>query len=697
MKNLTTFLILLYCYTPSLFSQPVLVLDIAPGNTNAFPTNASNMVSFGENLIFTASTNDYGLELYISDGSASGTKLLKDINPGSSNSGIRKLYAAKNYVYFFANDGVHGKEVWRTDGTTEGTVMIKDIIPGSSDGIYESFDKIAEVSDSAFYFISSPANRGLYMTNGTEDNVFLIKHTDDLKDVLGTNGGNLYFTEYYSGGNYVASLWKTGLNGTGTTKLKESNVSFTGIHDFFATIGDEILYVMSTPGEGTEIWKSNGTPAGTSLLKDIVPGNGSSVSVTWSTFYKWKNEVYFNVFPGSAGQELWKTNGSDTGTVKVTSLPDRPTNLPSGAGRLNMAGLNDKLIFTIYSQTSGRDIWVTDGSELGTQLLMDQSNSSFYAPTGFINYKDKLYISASSVANGKELYSTDGTLSGTVQISDLNPGSNSSTPERLTVSNNKLFFDAYTSSKGYELYKYYPPISVSYTSNNPMCFGDSSGYIILDINTEGTPPFTANWEPSWVSGLAPTNLPSGSYSVTVTDANGATDTESVNLTQPALLNINIVATPEFDTLNNGTAIANVSGGTPPYSYLWNTDPIQFTKSITNLSFGDYSCIVTDANGCTITAQTTVGLISETTEKPEINLQVKLAPNPVDGTLNWSVHGGQYKSGFIISSAGQIIKQLDENELNHGQSNVNSLVPGTYYLILESPKGGNSFTKFILLH
>jgi hypothetical protein len=99
-------------------------------------------------------------------------------------------------------------------------------------------------------------------------------------------------------------------------------------------------------------------------------------------------------------------------------------------------------------------------------------------------------------------------------------------------------------------------------------------------------------------------LIAGTYSYTVTDANGCTASASITVNQPSLLTATTSSTNiTCNGSNNGTASVTATGGTIPYTYLWSNSAT--TSSVTNLVPGLYTVVVTDANGCTVNANITI--------------------------------------------------------------------------------------------
>ena len=141
-----------------------------------------------------------------------------------------------------------------------------------------------------------------------------------------------------------------------------------------------------------------------------------------------------------------------------------------------------------------------------------------------------------------------------------------------------------------------PPAAGISSQSNVLCFNGNNGAASASA-TGGTAPYTYFWSNSQTTQTS-SGLIAGTYSVTVTDANGCSDTTTVSITQPAPIIVTTSSTPSGCTVNNGTATATPSGGTVPYTYLWNN--AQTTQTATGLGAGTYTVTVTDANGCTIT-------------------------------------------------------------------------------------------------
>ncbi|MCX8144102.1 MAG: gliding motility-associated C-terminal domain-containing protein [Bacteroidia bacterium] len=143
------------------------------------------------------------------------------------------------------------------------------------------------------------------------------------------------------------------------------------------------------------------------------------------------------------------------------------------------------------------------------------------------------------------------------------------------------------------------PIAIgSYTIQNVLCNGGNNGQIAANI-VGGTPPYTFTWNPSNVNAPVISNLSGGSYTLNINDGKACMATFIFTVTEPAPLVANINSTPAYCGNAVGSATVQVSGGTPPYQYLWNTPNPQNTSIATNLSPNTWTCQVVDANNCII--------------------------------------------------------------------------------------------------
>jgi ELWxxDGT repeat protein len=161
--------------------QVVLVKDINPETSNYGFTSGSspfNLTEFNDRLYFSASDGENGRELWVSDGTTDGTQLLKDINPGGSDSGFTYNFLGdftelNDRLYFGANDGENGNELWVSDGTAEGTQLLVDIDPGASSSYPSDF---TELNDRLYFGANDGENgRELWVSDGTAEGTQLLK------------------------------------------------------------------------------------------------------------------------------------------------------------------------------------------------------------------------------------------------------------------------------------------------------------------------------------------------------------------------------------------------------------------------------------------------------------------------------------------------------------------------------------------
>jgi uncharacterized repeat protein (TIGR01451 family) len=184
--------------------------------------------------------------------------------------------------------------------------------------------------------------------------------------------------------------------------------------------------------EGYELWKSDGTPEGTTLVKDIRPGTSTSKP---NNFTYVGGTLYFTANDGTNGMELWKSDGTEAGTVLVKDIN------PSGDSNAGaFTNMNGTLFFVANSNGDNYgEVWKSDGTEAGTVLVKELPGYSF-GSGGLTKVGNTLFFGASNPDLGRELWKSDGTPEGTALVKDLGPDTYGSSPTNLTDVNGTLFF-----------------------------------------------------------------------------------------------------------------------------------------------------------------------------------------------------------------------------------------------------------------
>ncbi|MEO8147229.1 MAG: ELWxxDGT repeat protein [Bacteroidia bacterium] len=364
----------------------------------------SRTIAMGNKLFFSAYDPVNGRELWCTDGTAPGTYMVKDINPGSGN-GIADyfeytVYVMNGILYFKGNDGITGPELWRSDGTAAGTYLLKDLTAGATGTGIGYFTSVNNI----LYFTGGTGTQ-LWRSDGTDTGTYVIDYFMSVSNLYGFKN-KLYFAGDKN--NTGQELWKS--DGTNTFLLKDLNGALGASLpcNFHAT--PSTLYFMAMTNDGWELWKTTGSAASTVMVKDINP-NGNSVlgSYAEANMANIDDTVYFGAMDGVNGYQLWKSDGTDTGTVMCTNIPNAiytSSLFPVVNGRVLVNNYTDNH-FWEYDP-------VTDSVSVSAYPSFFYSNN----PGKFIFVGDKMiYVAADSIY-GCEVWKADGTAQGVNRLQE---------------------------------------------------------------------------------------------------------------------------------------------------------------------------------------------------------------------------------------------------------------------------------------
>jgi ELWxxDGT repeat protein len=413
-------------------AQPVLVKDINPG---AGSSGVQQLTNVNGTLYFAAYHEASGSELWKSDGTAAGTTLVKDLAPGSAGSYPQQLTNVKGTLYFVAgndlyktdgtatgmvrlksfsappawltavgstlyfaaNNGVSGTELWKSNGTAAGTTLVKDLVPAGE-------AKPSQLLNAGGILYFSAAG-GLYKSNGTAAGTVRVKSfAVPLRELTYLNG-QVYFTDQ-------DDLWKTDGTRAGTTVVKAFPRWQSGEHTWssaeprqFTLSGGKLFFITTLDYNLLQLWKSDGTPAGTTAITTL-----ESVSVpTVSNLVDVGGTLYYAFSVGINDESLYKTDGTTVTLVKSFGY-----GLPDVRGLTNV---NGQLYFAAGMDPAGDpegydrgvELWTSDGTPDGTYLLaninpdLNGSAEGSY-PAQLTDLKGVLYFSANNGSRGRELW-----------------------------------------------------------------------------------------------------------------------------------------------------------------------------------------------------------------------------------------------------------------------------------------------------
>ncbi|TBN01314.1 T9SS type A sorting domain-containing protein [Hyunsoonleella flava] len=512
--------------------------------------------------------------------------------------------------------------------------------------------------------------------------------------------------------------------------VKDINIGFPDAMPTYAknriAYGGKLIFAADNGVNGIELWESDGTTLGTILISDMRSGASDSNP---NGFHEFNSQIYFSAAGVQNKYNLFSTDG-----IAISSYPQIRSGTGSASPRLfttfgsllvfsarpsafnqstpfygeEIMGFNgspwtgggDQIMikdinpqgnssspdfYTEYNNllyfaatddgTNGRELWVTNGTNLGTNLLFDiNSGAASSNPADLITISNNLYFTADDGVNGRELWISDGTLAGTQRFSNINPiAADLDNPENLTIFNNALYFTATHPTLGTEIFKL-GGTTISNLKNIASGSGDSNPSNLyassnrLYFSADNTVNGIELWSTTGFS--ATTNM--------VKDIN----------TSPSSADSNPIGFTEY----NGKVYFSATNGANG-TELWVTDG-------TNAGTFMISDINPSGNSNPIDLIVANNLLFFSADNGSAGNELWKYQDPTLSTSNFvlentRLYPNPIKDSFSLEAASEIMdisifdisgKQIKNFERDRKEYSVGDLAPGVYFVNIQTEKG-----------
>jgi len=357
----------------------------------------------------------------------SGSLRTINIAPGSSGSypGVSGGVALGNKFIFDANDSVHGYEPWVTDGTQAGTLLLADIRPGLRGSREWSLGPYFLFGGMAYFLVFKDTvvdgGHQLWRTDGTPAGTMRAAWIfTDVDAFAGLMVAGRYLYWFGTSDNFT---WLYRSDGTQDGTKPVYAFATNDCWQESASIGDTLFFIAKslTDKSGCELWKSNGTQSGTKMVKDIYRGDSDPVLLAPRGSY-----LYFSLLNKA---EVWRTNGTAAGTKRIASICRKK----SDCSVTSIWPLGSTVLFAGDDGIHGNELWRTSGTSGGAQMVKNvrKGTDEFVAYESFATsvgnvIGNRLYFWADDGIHGMEPWVSDGTSRGTRLVADINKGSSDS-------------------------------------------------------------------------------------------------------------------------------------------------------------------------------------------------------------------------------------------------------------------------------
>jgi len=413
------------------------VSDFVPNEYFFYYSNTNNLAVDSIYYFSTRRQSDNGYELWRSDGTSTGTYKLIDL-PDYLDPRYQAAGAGGLYYFVPWSDPEYGRELWVSDGTVSGTRLVKDIKPGTGSS---SPHELIEVNDRLYFVVGD----NLWTSDGTETGTRQVTSFEEefyggLNHIINVNG--LIYIAYSNTSGH--SLWRYDTASGQTVHVRNFGYISSDAPES-AAVGDILFFIAQEVDSNLyDLWKTDGTLAGTVVVKHIGEINGGYTDWDLTNV---NGTLLFRANDGTHGWELWKSDGTSSGTFMIKDVVEGV----NGSYLYCFTAVGDTLFFAHKKTDYVTNLWMSDGTEAGT-VNTNTGVSQLRCPVVF---NGQLYFYGSDRSTdeyGSELYRYN--------LSDSGNDTTIAAPEitastqgvRVTVS-----WDSVENAEGYTLlYAPYP-------------------------------------------------------------------------------------------------------------------------------------------------------------------------------------------------------------------------------------------------
>jgi ELWxxDGT repeat protein len=446
-----------------------LVSDIDPGVGAGFTASSSQIAAVGKKIFFSATDGKNGLQLWVSDGTAADTVLVKNI-PSIKSTGPQNLTAGNGVVFFTGADANGVQQVWRSDGTAAGTFVVSAFTNSPTTQLPENL--LFDTEANTLFFGEATTTFGddaLWKTNATGPAVAKLIRSDIDPQNFVDSGGFIFFLG--TDPTHGQELWITDGSAHGTKILGDANPGpdSSNISEIAGGSSGFALFVTNISPDGPEIWEAEAPdgmiPGGIADLSEIITVNPlpplSSGSLLTNMVLT--NNHFAFVADDGGGAEIWDFSVTSPAFHKVTTFSTF-----DGAGTIdNLIPVGNNIFFT-FSDMTGTHLYELDKNDNASELAGGNLPNGGTNPNDLVSIGGVLYFSAQDNSGDSRLFSTDGKI-----ITPVG-GSGGTDPSNIINVNGAAFYQASDDTAGRELHEV---LNLSIGSDVTVNQGDTISFL----------------------------------------------------------------------------------------------------------------------------------------------------------------------------------------------------------------------------